>query len=165
VLGIVGIIGLVCGGPAILHHLLVSTAPHERMGFLIEGAFAIAVLTALARSALGFRTGAGFGMPLAAVDRSPTIGQPLELNVSVPTRYSGTARLNARLKCEAKDTRLFNISEENPDTVLLDQHTLLADSQPVTKGGELARSADLIIPDHLPPPQSISGKESTRSGA
>ena len=151
VLGIVGIIGLVCGGPAILHHLLVSTPPHERMGFLLEGAFGIAVLTALARSALGFRQGAGFAAPLVALDRSPTIGQPLELNVSVPTRYSGTAHLNVRLKCETKDTRLFNISEENPDKVLLDQLIVLAESQPVSKGGELTGSADLAIPDHLPP--------------
>jgi hypothetical protein len=151
VLGIVGLIGLVCGAPAIVHHLLVSTAPHERMGFLLEGAFGIAVLTALVRSAMRFRQGVGFGTPLVAVDRSPTIGQPLGLDASVPTRYSGTAHLNARLKCEAKDTRLFNISEEDPDKVLLDQPILLAESKPVTKDGELAGSVELNLPDHLPP--------------
>ena len=71
------------------------------------------------------------------MDRSPTIGQSLQLNISVPTRFNGTVHLNARLKCEAKDTRLFNFSEENPDTVLLDQNFLLAESKPVTKDGEI----------------------------
>ena len=163
VLGIVGIIGLVCGGPAILHHLLVSTAPHERMGFLLEGAFGIAVLTALARSAMRFRQGAGFGTPMVALDHSPMIGQPLQFNVSVPTRYSGTAHLNARLKCEAKDTRLFNVSEENPDKVLLDQHHRLAESMPVSKNGEIAGSVELIIPDHLPPSTPVDSGERTHT--
>ncbi len=163
VLGIVGLIGLVCGAPAILHHLMVSTAPHERLGFLVEGAFGIAVLTVLVRSALRFRQGAGFGTPMVALDRSPTIGQPLELDVSVPTRYSGTAHLNARLKCEAKDTRIFNFSEENPDKLLLDQPSLLAESMPVSKGGELAGSVELIIPDHLPPSTPVDSGERTHT--
>ena len=76
VFGVVGLIGLICGGPAILHHLTVSTSPHERMGFLLEGAYGIAVLTVLARSAMQFRQGSGFGTPVVTMDRSPTIGQP-----------------------------------------------------------------------------------------
>jgi len=159
VLGIVGIIGLICGAPAILHHLMVSTAPHERMGFLLEGAFGIAVLTALARSAMRFRQGVGFGTPVVAVDRSPTIGRPLQLNVSVPTRFNGTAHLNARLKCEAKDTRLFNFSEEKPNTVLVQQDCLLAKSKPVSKDGEIAGTAELIISDHMPPSTPIDSLE------
>jgi len=159
VLGIVGIIGLICGAPAILHHLMVSTAPHERMGFLLEGAFGIAVLTALARSAMRFRQGVGFGTPVVAVDRSPTIGRPLQLNVSVPTRFNGTAHLNARLKCEAKDTRLFNFSEEKPNTVLVQQDCLLAKSKPVSKDGEIAGTAELIISDHMPPSTPVDSPE------
>jgi hypothetical protein len=57
---IVGIIGLICGSPAILHHVMVSTSPHERMGFLMEGAYGIAVPIVLARSAMQFRRGYGF---------------------------------------------------------------------------------------------------------
>jgi hypothetical protein len=55
VLGIMGIIGLICGAPAIVHHLMVSTSPHERLGFLMEGAYGIAVLTVLAKSVMQFR--------------------------------------------------------------------------------------------------------------
>ena len=84
----------------------------------------IAVLTVLARSAIQFRRGYGFGTPVVTVDRSPTIGQPLQLNISVPTRFTGTVHLKACLKCEAKDTRLFNLSEENPPKVLLEQNRL-----------------------------------------
>lgn len=161
VLRIVGVIGLACGAPAILHHLMVSTPPHERMGFLLEGAYAIAVLTVLARSALQFRRGYGFGTPVVTVDRSPLIGQSLRLNVAVPTRFSGTAHLNARLKCEAKDTRLFNISEENPDTVLLEQDFPLADPAPVTRDGEITGTAELVIPDHAPPSTPVDAAEQT----
>jgi hypothetical protein len=107
VLGMVGVIGLICGAPAILHHLLVSTSPHERMGFLLEGAFGIAVLTVLVRSAMQFRRGYGFGTPVVTCKQSPTIGQPLQLNVSVPTRFTGTVDLNVSLKCEAQDTKLL----------------------------------------------------------
>jgi hypothetical protein len=151
VFGLVGIVGLVCGGPAILHHLSVSTTPHERMGFLMEGAYTIAVLTVLARSAMQFRRGAGFGTPVVVVDRAPTIGQPLQLSVSVPTRFEGTVDLGTRLKCEAKDTRLFNISEENPDRVLLEQDFPLAQSQRVTKGGAISGTVELAFPDQAPP--------------
>jgi len=163
VLGIVGLIGLVCGAPAILHHLLVSTAPHERMGFLVEGAFGIAVLTVLVRSALRFRQGAGFGTPMVALDRSPTIGQLLQLDVAVPTRFHGTAHLNARLKCETKDTRLFNVSEESPDKVLLDQHYPLVESKPVSKGEEMTGSVELLMPDHLPPSTAVNSGERTHT--
>jgi hypothetical protein len=41
-----------------------------------------------------------------------------------------------RLRCEAKDTRLFDISEENSDTVLLEQEFQLAKSEPVTRDGD-----------------------------
>jgi hypothetical protein len=162
VLGIVGIIGLVCGGPAIAHHLLVSTSPHERMGFLLEGAFGIAVLTVLAQSALRFRRGYGFGTPVVAVDRSPTIGQPLRLDVSVLTRFHGTASLNACLKCEAQDTRLFSLSEEKPNTALLEEHYPLAPSMPVSKSGEVTGAAELMIPDQLPPSTPAEAGDKTR---
>jgi hypothetical protein len=161
VLGIVGIIGLVCGGPAIAHHLMVSTAPHERMGFLLEGAFGIAVLTVLAQSALRFRRGSGFGTPVVAVDRSPAIGQPLQLDVLVPTRFHGTASLSARLKCEAKDTRLFNLSEVKPDVALLEQHDRLAQSKPVSNRGEITGTAELMIPAHLPPSTPVEARQRT----
>lgn len=159
VLGIVGLTGLFCGAPAILHHLMVSTPPHERMGFLLEGAYGIAVLTVLARSAIQFRRGGGFGTPVVTVDRSPTVGQPLQLNISVPTRFNGTAHLNARLKCEAKDTRLFNLSEEKPTTVLVEQDFLLAKSKPVTKDGETTGTVELVIPDHMPASTPIDSGE------
>lgn len=161
VFGVVGIIGLIFGAPAILHHLEVSTSPHERMGFLLEGAYGIAVLTVLARSAMQFRQGYGFGTPVVTIDRSPTIGQPLPFNISVPTRFNGTVDLNACLKCEAKDTRLFNISEANPDTVLAERDCLLAKSKPVTKDGEITGTAELIIPDHLPPSTPVDSGERT----
>jgi Protein of unknown function (DUF3592) len=161
VLGIVGIIGLVSGAPAILHHWMVSTSPHERMGFLVEGAYGIAVLTVLARSAMQFRQRYGFGTPVATIDRSPTIDQTLQLNISVPTRFNGTVDLNACLKCEAKDTRLFNISEEDPNTVLVEQNRLLVKSKPVTKGGEITGTVELIIPDHLPPSTPVDSGERT----
>jgi uncharacterized protein DUF3592 len=161
VLGIVGIIGLVGGAPAILHHLSVSTSPHERMGFLLEGAYGIAVLTVLARSAVQFRQGYGFGTPAVTMDRSPTIGQPLELNLSVPTRFIGTVSLNACLKCEAKDTRLFHFSEENPDAVLVDQKLLAIPSEPVTKDGKMTKTIDLIIPNHAPPSTPVNSSERT----
>jgi hypothetical protein len=159
VLGIVGIIGLVFGAPAILHHLTVSTSPHERLGFLFEGAYGVAVLTVLALSAIQFRRGYGFGSPVVTVDRSPTIGQSLQLNISVPTRYVGTAHLDACLKCEAKDTRLFNISDENPDTVLWEQNFLLAKTEPVTKGGEIKGTIELIIPENVPPTTPVESRE------
>jgi hypothetical protein len=161
VLGIVGIIGLICGAPAILHHLSVSTSPHERMGFLVEGAYGIAVLTVLARSARQFRQGYGFGSPVVTMDRSPTIGQPLQLNLSIRTRFTGTVSLNACLRCEAKDTRLFHFSEENPNAVLVDQKLLSIPSEPVTKDGELTRTVDLIIPDHMPPSTPVDSGERT----
>ena len=160
-LGIVGVIGLLCGGPAILHHLMVSTPPHERMGFLLEGAYGIAVLTVLARSATQFRRGGGFGTPVVTIDRSPTVGQPFQLNISVPTRFNGTVHLSARLKCEAKDTRLFNLSEKDPNTVLVEQDFQLAKSEPATKDGEIAGTAELVIPDHLPPSTPVDSRERT----
>jgi hypothetical protein len=162
VLGIVGIVGLIGGAPAILHHLSVSTSPHERMGFLLEGAYGIAVLTVLARSARQFRQGYGFGTPVVAVDRSPTIGQPLQLNLSIPTRFTGTVSLKACLRCEAKDTRLFQFSEENPQAALVDQTLLAIQSEPVTKDGELTRTIDLIIPNHAPPSTPVNSGERTR---
>lgn len=151
VLGIVGIIGLVCGAPAIVHHLSVSTPPHERMAFLMEGAYGIAVLTALARSALQFRQAGGFGTPVATIDRSPTLGLRHQLDLLIPTRFTGTASLMVRLKCEAKDTKLFHLSEENPDTVLLEETVLLLPPEPVSRDGEITRTADLTFPHHLPP--------------
>ena len=162
-LGIVGILGFICGAPAILHHGMVSTSPHERMGFLIEGAYVIAVLTVLIRSAMQFRRGYGFGTPVVTVDRSPRIGQPLQLKISVPTRFTGTAYVNACLKCEAKDTRLFNISEEKSAEVLLQQNYLLANSQPVTKGGEITGTAELSIPDHIAPSTPADSQERTHT--
>lgn len=161
VFGIMGLVGLICGAPAIIHHLSVSTSPHERMGFLMEGAYAIAVVVALTRSALQFRQGAGFETPVVTIDRSPAIGQPLQVSLSIPTRFAGTVSLNARLKCEAKDTKLFNTSEEDPNTVLVDQKFLSVDSEPVTKNGQLTRTADLIIPDHLPPSTPVDSGERT----
>lgn len=158
-LGMMGLVGLVCGAPAIGHHVSVSTSPHERMGFLMEGAFGIAVLTALARSAMQFRQGAGFGTPVVTMDRSPTIGQPLQVSMSIPTRFAGTASLTARLKCEAKDTKLFNISEEDPDRVLVDEMFLSVPPQPVTKNGQLTKTADLIIPTHLPSSTPVDSAE------
>jgi hypothetical protein len=150
-LGIVGIIGLICGVPAIVHHVLVSTPPYERMGFLLEGAYVIAVLTVLVRSALKFRQASGFGTPVVTLNRAPTIGQPLQLKVAVPTRFQGTAHLNAVLKCETKDTRLFNFSEEQPSAPLLEQQLPLARSKSVSKGDEIAGAVEFMIPDHLPP--------------
>ena len=161
VLGMVGIVGLICGAPAILHHLRVSTAPHERMGFLLEGAYGIAVLTVLARSATQFRRGGGFGTPVVTIDRSPTVGQSFQLDICVPTRFNGTVHLNARLKCEAKDTKLFNLSEKDPNTVLVEQDFQLAKSEPATKDGEIAGTAELVIPDHLPPSTPVDSRERT----
>lgn len=161
VFGIVGLIGLICGAPAILHHLSVSTAPHERMGFLMEGAFAIAVLTVLGKSILQFRQGAGFGTPVVTVDRSPTIGEPLELHLSVPTRFTGLASLSGSLKCEAKATSPFGASEENPDTVLVDQKFPSAPPEPVTKAGTMTRTVNLIIPDDRPASTPSDSKEKT----
>ncbi len=161
VLGIIGIVGLICGGPAILHHLMVSTSPHERMGFLLEGAFGIAVLVVLARSAMLFRQGYGFGTPEVTMDRSPTIGQSLQLNISVPTRFTGAVDLNARLKCEAKDIRLFNFSEEDPNTVLMERDFVLARSEPVVKGGEVTGTVELAFPGHMPPSTPVDSGERT----
>lgn len=160
VLGIVGLVGLICGGPAILHHLSVSTSPHERMGFLLEGAYGIAVATALIRSAMQFRQGSGFGTPVVTIDRSPTIGRPLQLNLSIPTRFTGAASLTARLKCDAKDTRLFN-TEEKPDTVLVDQKFLSVPSEPVTRNGQITKTVELTIPDHRPPSTPVDSAEKT----
>jgi hypothetical protein len=95
------------------------------------------------------------------MDRSPTIGQPLQLNISVPTRFKGTADLSVRLKCEAKDTRLFNLSEENPNAVLVKQDCLLAQSKPVTKDGEITGTVELIVPDHAPPSTPVDSRERT----
>jgi hypothetical protein len=162
VLGVVGIVGVICGAPAIVHHLSVSTSPHERMGFLLEGAYGIAVLTVLTRSAVQFRQGSGFGTPVVTMDRSPAIGQPLQLNLSTPTRFTGTVSLNARLRCEAKDSRLFNTSEENPNAVLVDQMLLSVQSEPATKDGAMTRTVDLIIPDHMPPSTPVDSRERIR---
>ncbi|MCA9120200.1 MAG: DUF3592 domain-containing protein [Planctomycetaceae bacterium] len=156
VLGVIGILGLICGAPAILHHLMVSTSPHERMGFLLEGAYGIAVITVVVRSVMGFRQGYGFGTPVVTLERPPTIGQSVSLNVVVPTQFNGTVHLNVCLKCEAKDTRLFNFSEETPNTVLLAQNIQLLESEPVSKGDEVTRTVDLIIPDHVPPSTPIA---------
>lgn len=160
VLALVGLVGLIFGAPAILHHLSVSTTPHERMGFLMEGAYGIAVATALTRSAKQFRQGSGFGTPAVTIDRSPVIGQPLQVNLSVPMRFTGTASLIARLKCEAKDTRLFN-TEEKPDTVLVDQKLLSIQSEPVANNGTMTKTAELIIPAHLPPSTPVESLERT----
>lgn len=160
-LGMVGIVGLVCGGPAIVHHLLMSTAPHERMGFLMEGAYAIAVLVVLAFSAMSFRQGAGFGAPTIVIDRPPAIGQPLQLKASVPTRFNGPAQLQACLKCEAKDVRFFNFGEEVPDVVLVEQHLSLAPLAAATAEGELAGTAELMLPDEAPPSTPGDSKEPT----
>lgn len=149
VYGIVGLIGLIFGAPAILHHLSLSTPPHERMGFLLEGAYTIAVLVALSISAIQFRKGAGFGSPSVTIDRSPTLGQSLQLHTSVPTRFDGSANLAACLKCEAKDTSPFNFSDEDPDRLLMEEHHCLAKSEPVTRNSEIAGTAELIFPDYL----------------
>jgi hypothetical protein len=157
--GIVGLIGLVCGAPPIWHHLSVSTSPHERMGFLMEGGYAIAVLTLLTRSALQFRRGSGFGTPVVTVDRSPAIGQSLQLKLSIPTRFTGTASLDAVLKCEAKDTKLFQLSEESADVTLVKEQFLSVPSESVTQGDELTRTVDLSIPDHMPPSTPVDSAE------
>lgn len=159
VFGIMGLIGLICGVPAILHHLSVSTAPHERLGFLVEGAFAIAVLVVLGKSILQFRQGAGFGTPVVTIDRSPVIGQPLQVDVSVPTRFAGAASVTGRLKCEAKDSSPFGPSEEKPDTVLVDQKFLSHPPEPVTNAGRMMRTANLTIPDDSPPSTPVDSKE------
>jgi len=65
VLAIVGVVGLICGAPAILHHVSFSTPPHERMGFLLEGAYSIAVVTALVQSAMQFRQASAVGPAVA----------------------------------------------------------------------------------------------------
>jgi hypothetical protein len=155
---IAGLLGLVCGAPAILHHLSVSTAPHERMGFLLEGAYGIAVLTVMARSARQFRQASGFGTPVVTIDRSPTIGQPLQVKVSLPTRFAGTVSWNADLRCEAQDTSLFNSSEKYPKTVL-DQQLLSVSSEPVTRNGEITRTVDLLIPHEMPPSTPLGSGE------
>jgi hypothetical protein len=154
-------VGLICGAPAILHHLSVSTAPHERMGFLMEGAFGIAVLTVLTRSILQYRQGSGFGTPAVTIDRSPTIGQPVQLQLSIPTRFTGTVSLNARLRCEARDTKLFNISEENPNTRLVDQNVLSVQSEPVTRDDTLTRTVNLVMPYEAPPSTPVDSPERT----
>lgn len=159
VFGMVGLVGLICGGPAIAHHLMMSTPPHERMGFLLEGAYAIAVLVVLGHSGLQFRQGYGFGAPVVTVDRSPEIGQTVQVNVSVPTRFKGTASLNARLKCEAQDRRLFNFSDDNPDRVLLEQTYRLCDSEAVGRGGEMRGAVEVMIPSGMPPSTPVSSGE------
>jgi hypothetical protein len=121
------------------------------MGFLLEGAYGIAVLTVLARSAMKFRQGYGFGTPVVSLDRTPMIGQEVQLTVSVPTRFNGTADLKGCLKSEAKDTRLFSLSDEKPNSVLMEQHFLLAKSQRVSKDGKIEGTAALIIPNHMLP--------------
>jgi hypothetical protein len=161
VFGIVGLVGLICGAPAIVHHLSVSTAPHERMGFLMEGAFGIAVLTLLARALRQYRRGAGFGTPAVTLDRTPTIGGPVQLNLAIPTRFTGTASLNVRLRCEAKDTRLFNTSEEDSHPPLVDQHVLSTPREQVTSKGSLTRTVDLIIPDGGPHSAPVDSPERT----
>jgi hypothetical protein len=159
VMGIVGVIGLVCGAPAIIHHLSVSTTPHERMGFLLEGAYAVAVLTVLFRSAQQYRQGAGFGTPVVTMDRPPTIGEPLQLELSLPTRFTGVATLNASVKCEAKDTRFFNTSEENLNTVLVDLTVVSVPASPVTRGGRIAGAANLVVPPDSPPTTPVEYRD------
>jgi hypothetical protein len=131
------------------------------MGFLLEGAYAIAVLTLLTRSALQLRQGSGFGTPIVTLDRSPMIGQPLQVNLSIPTRFTGTASFHAGLKCVAKDTRLFNLSEADPNTVLVDQTILSVPSQLVMKQGAMTKIINLIIPPDRPPSTPIDSAEKT----
>jgi hypothetical protein len=159
--GTAGLFGLICGAPAILHHVSVSTAPHERMGFLVEGAYGIAVLIVLARATMQFRRGSGFGTPVVTIDRSPTIGQPVQLNVSIPTRFAGTASLKAFLKCEAKDTKLFNTSEETSNAVLLQQNVLSVPSESVTREDTLTGTVNLDIPSDEPPSTPADSPERT----
>ncbi|MBL8849119.1 MAG: DUF3592 domain-containing protein [Planctomycetaceae bacterium] len=163
VLAIVGVVGLLCGAPAILHHVSVSTTPHERMGFLMEGAFAIAVLTVLVKSMLQFREGSGFGTPAVTVDRPPAIGQPVQFRLSIPTRFTGTIALKARLKCEAQDTKFFNISEEKPNTVLVNQTLLALPSELVTSDDPLTRTVNVTIPADAPPSTPVDSPERIRT--
>ena len=161
VLGSVGVVGLICGGPAIMHHLMVSTAPHERLGFLLEGAYAIAVLSVLTQSAMGFRRGFGFGAPVVTIDRLPTIGERHQIHISVPTRFDGTANLFVNVKCEAKDTRIFTFSEEKPDIVLHQEHFIAAKSKTVHKGGEASGTIEFIIRDHMLPSTPVDSRDTT----
>src|SRR3990167_5392474 len=77
------------------------------------------------------------------------------------SRRQSVAKRTSCLKCEPKDTRLFNISEENPETVLAEQACLLAKSKPVSKDGEITGTVELIIPDHLPPSTPVDSGERT----
>ena len=77
----------------------------------------------------------------------------------MPTRFNGTADLNVCLKCEAKDTRLFNISEENPNRLLAAQDFQLAKSKPVTMNGQVTETVELVIPDQLPPSTPVDSGE------
>lgn len=161
VFGFVGLVGLVFGAPAIAHHLSVSTSPHERMGFLLEGAYAIAVVFALVRSALSFRQGGGFGTPVVTIDRAPTLGHPLRVTASIPTRFEGTAQLRASLKCETKDNRIFSTSEENLNAVLSEQQSELVASQAVRRGDELAGTAEFDVVEFMPPSSPVDSNEKT----
>ena len=119
------------------------------------------MLVALTMSAAQFRRGRCFGTPVVTIERPPALGGPLQINASTPTRFNGTASLSVRLKCESKDKRLYNFSDEDPDTTLLELDFPLAESEPVTKGGEITGSVELILPAQLPPSTPVDSKEKT----
>jgi hypothetical protein len=79
-----------------------------------------------------------------------TDGTAAKRNVSLPTRFDGTVE---------GDTRLFSLSEENPDRVLMEEHFRLAKSHPATVWGEITGTVELTIPDQMPPSTPVDSAE------
>ncbi|MBC8353102.1 MAG: hypothetical protein H8E66_13990 [Planctomycetes bacterium] len=120
---------------------------------LLASAYGIAVLVLLAWAARDHWTSGGFGSPELRINHvRPSIGDNLQVSLVLPTRFNGTVQwMTLRLRCEAKDTSWFDISGEDPDTLLFEQREYLFRGVSVQSRGSLDGRAEFSLPRQLPP--------------
>ena len=153
-----GMVGFTAGLPTILHHISVSTPPHEGLAFLLEACFAIAVLVVSVLAYTGYRRGGGFGSPDVQIDRTRIrIGEPFQLSVILPTYFDGRVRkLTGRIECTAVDQAWFSFSDRPTDKSLFAQSVILAVNTEAKPGGQVDGSSSMTLPEDTAP-STVSG--------
>ena len=148
-----GVVGFAAGLPTILHHISVSTPPHERLAFLLEGCFAIAVLVVFVLAFSGYRRGRGFGSPDVQINRTHVrLGGQFQLSVVLPTYFHGRVRkLTGQIECVAVDQAWFSFSEESADKSLFVQSLIFAVNAEAKSGGQVTGSAAVTLPEDAAP--------------